>query len=76
MTGLSLLSIELFFVDGNGAVGVLILPDTFLSKILQLGIQGALIHFGDLCDLVKQLRLKTDACLYLVCGHDNTPIIE
>ena len=51
----------------------LIFLNTLLCQKFQLCIQRSLVPPGDLRDLIKELRLKTDACLYFICRHTNTP---
>ena len=69
-------TIEIFFIYRNRAVGCFVFLNTNLRQIFQLRIQRALVILGNIGDFIKKLRLKADASLYFICGHDNTSLIE
>ena len=49
------------------------LPDAELRQVFQLGVEGTLVVFGNICDFIKEFRIKSDPRLHFVCRHDNTP---
>ena len=62
------------FVDGDSAVYGFVFLNAGLSQKLKLGIEGAFVILGDICDFVKKFGVKSNARLNFVCSHDNTSL--
>lgn len=45
---------------------------TFLRQKFQLSVKRSFVTLCNVCNFIKQLRLKTDPSLNFISWHDNT----